>query len=155
MTDITPSERVDRNALVLAIWMPAGFLGALLLRYGTINGNAWWTAAAFAIVITCFVGHILVNVLTKTRFTAGETALGGVVLAVAIIGLLLSRLLMPGRIDAATFMTIGLGLTLLVVTLVIYLLIALGPRRALEEFDVIRDNNLRVASRLPRWGRRE
>jgi len=155
MTDITPSERVDRNALVLAIWMPAGFLGALLLRYGTLNNHAWWTAAGFGVIVVAFIGHILVNVLTRTTFTPGETAFGGVLLGVAILALLLGRLTMPERVDAAIFMTIGLGLTSLVVSLVVYLLIAFGPRRTLEKFDVVRDNNQRPASHLPRRGRRE
>jgi hypothetical protein len=43
----------------------------------------------------------------------------------------------------------------LLAIIVAYLLIRHGPRRALEAFDIIRDNNPRRASRLPyRGGRR-
>ena len=52
-------------------------------------------------------------------------------------------------------MPIGLGLGALVFVVVVSMLISFGPRRAFEKFDVIRDNNLRAAARLPhRGGRR-
>lgn len=153
-TETTASDRLDRHALVMAIWVPSGFVATMLLHFGILHSGSWWIVAGFALLIATFVGHIIVNVVLKTAFTAGETALGGVVFAVALIHLLISWLLFPDWLQPRVFMMLGLGLASLVVTLIVYLLIAFGPRQAFEKFDVIRDNNLRPASRLPHKGGR-
>lgn len=154
-TDPSAQDRLDRHALVMAFWIPTGFVAACLLRLGYTTAGPWWIAAGFAAIIATFVGHIIINVVTGSRFTAGETALAAVVFAAAVLALLLLRLIGAPGMDAAQFTAFGIGLAALVGAVIIYMLIAFGPRGAFEKFDVIRDNNLRPASRLPhRGGRR-
>ena len=99
-----------------------------------------------------FAGHVIINVATRSTFTAGETALGAVLFSASLVALLLMRL---GGFDAERFMAFGLGIAVLLAAVIVYMLIAFGPRSAFERFDVIRDNNLRRASHLPhRGGRR-
>lgn len=149
------TDRLDRHALVMAIWTPAVFVAAALLHRGVLIGGAWWIAAGFAALLLAFAGHVIVNTVLGTGFTPGETALGLVVFAAALGALLLSALVGPDGIGADVYLALGLGFAALVVAVVAYLVIAHGPRRAFEKFDVIRDNNARRASRLPhRWGRR-
>ncbi|SEM36047.1 hypothetical protein SAMN05443999_1232 [Roseovarius azorensis] len=155
MTDRTDTERLERHALVMAFWVPAGFVAACLLRLGYTSGLHWWTAAGFAVIMLVFVGHIIINVTTHSTFTVGETALGAVIFSVALVALLLTRL--TGTVDygEGRFMAFGFGLAALLAAVILYMLIDFGPRRAFERFDVIRDNNPRRASFLPhRGGRR-
>ena len=155
MAEKSASDRLDRHALVMAFWIPAGFVAVCLLRLGHASGLHWWTAAGFAVIIATFAGHVIINVTTHSRFTAGETALGATIFSVSLVALLLMRLTGVGDLDGRAFMAFGLGLGALLIAVVVYMLIAFGPRRAFERFDVIRDNNLRRASRLPhRGGRR-
>lgn len=149
-------DRLDRHGLVMAIWSPAAFLAAALLHKGvTAGGGAWWIGAGFGVLILGFAGHVIVNAVLKTRFTAGETALGLVTFAVGIVALLVTVLVAPPETVERVVLPVALGLVSLVVAVIAYLVIAFGPRGAFERFDVIRDNNLRPASRLPhRGGRR-
>lgn len=156
MAEMDATGRLDRHALVMAIWAPSGFVAAVLLHMGIVMGGSdWWIAAGFAAILVAFVGHIIVNAVLRTNFTAGETALGMVAFAAALLALFGTVLAGPPALTDRIFLPVGLGLASLVVAVVIYLVIAFGPRRAFEKFDVIRDNNLRPASRLPhRGGRR-
>ena len=93
--------------------------------------------------------------MLKTGFTAGETALGSAILVGLTLAYLITIMTAPDVLVGRLMMPIGLGLGSLVVVVVVSMLISFGPRRAFEKFDVIRDNNLRAASRLPhRGGRR-
>ncbi|TMV04269.1 hypothetical protein FGK63_18465 [Ruegeria sediminis] len=149
------TDRLDRHALVMAIWTPAAFVVIALLHMGMTGGGGWWIAAGFAGIISAFAGHVIVNTVLKTGFTAGETALGVFAFAVALVALLLTALLASPDVVDRVFIPVGLGLVSLVIAVVVYMVIAFGPRKAFEKFDVIRDNNLRPASRLPhRGGRR-
>ena len=136
MTDPTPTDRFHRHALVMAVWIPVGFVAVALLHLGLRGGGAWWIAGGFALLLAGFVGHIIINAVTGLHFTPGETALGAVGYALALLALVLGWLLNPEGIADGVFL-------------------AFGPRGAFARFDVIRDNNLRAASRLPhRGGRR-
>jgi uncharacterized membrane protein YjfL (UPF0719 family) len=147
------SDRLDRHVLVLAIWTPAVLAAAALVQRG-LTGGPWWIAAGFAALLAGFAGHVIANAVLHTRFTAGETALGMVAFALAAVAVGVGALVAPG-IGAEVWLALALGLVALAVGVVLYLLIAFGPRRAFERFDVIRDNNPRPASRLPhRGGRR-
>ncbi|MBW3098957.1 hypothetical protein [Pseudohoeflea coraliihabitans] len=156
----TSTDRLDRHALVMAIWTPSAFVAAILAHTGIASEAApevarAWIAAAFAAVILAFVGHVIVNTVLKTGFTAGETALGLVAFATALLTLLLTVLTGSDDLVQRIFLPVGVGLMALVVAVIAYLVIRHGPRGAFEKFDVIRDNNLRPASRLPhRGGRR-
>ena len=155
MNDSPNMDRLDRHALVMAIWCPASFLAIALLHHGATVGGGWWIAAGVIPILGAFVGHVIANAVLKTEFTAGETALGGVTFALALAALLLTALLGSAERVATIFLPAGLGLTAILAAVIIYLVIRFGPRGAFERFDVIRDNNLRPASRLPhRGGRR-
>ncbi len=151
MAEHNPSSQLDRlsrHGLVMAIWAPAVFAAALLFHAGYIYATNWWFVAAFC-------AHIIVNVVLKTGFTAGETALGSAILVALALAYLITIMTAPDVLVGRLMMPIGLGLGALVVVVVVSMLISFGPRRAFEKFDVIRDNNLRAASRLPhRGGRR-
>lgn len=156
MADPTPTERLDRHALVMALWSPSALVAAALLHRGIVmTDNPWWIAAGFAVIVAAFIGHILVNAILGTEFTTGETALAMVVFAIALVALVLTALIGPPALGARIVLPVGAGLAGLVLTVVVYLVIAFGPRSAFGKFDVIRDNNLRAASWLPhRGGRR-
>lgn len=155
MTKGDPMDRLDRHALVMALWSPVALVAATLLHLGISGGGAWWIAAGFVAILVGFVGHIIANAALGTEFTSGEVALGGVVYAAAVVALLTGALLAPSDRIETVLLPIGLGLAALLVAVISYLLIAYGPRRAFEKFDVIRDNNLRRASRLPHRGGRQ
>ena len=111
--------------------------------------------AAFGSLIIAFCAHIIVNVVLKTGFTTGETALGSTILVGLTLAYLVIILTATDVLVDRLMMPIGLGLGALVVVVVVSMLISFGPRRAFEKFDVARNNNLRAASRLPhRGGRR-
>ncbi|MEQ1941558.1 hypothetical protein ABMA32_03955 [Mesorhizobium sp. VNQ89] len=150
-----PYDRLDRHALVMAIWTPSAFVAATLLHRGLSSGGAWWIFSGFAVIIAAFVAHIIANAVLGKGFTTGERALGIVAFAASVLALLLAVLVGPPGLGARIFLPVGLGLISLVVAVVAYLVIAFGARGAFEQFDVVRDNNLRPASRLPhRGGRR-
>lgn len=150
-----PYDRLDRHALVMAIWTPTFFVAAILLHRGLAYGGAWWIFAGFGFIIAAFVAHIIANAVLGTNFTTGERALGIFAFAAALLALLLTVLISPPGLGASIFLPFGLGLIALVATVIAYLVIAFGARGAFEQFDVIRDNNLRPASRLRhRGGRR-
>ena len=92
MAEHNPSSQLDRlsrHGLVMAIWAPAVFAAALLFHAGYIYATNWWFVAAFGSLIIAFCAHIIVNVVLKTGFTAGETALGSAIL----VGLTLAYLI--------------------------------------------------------------
>jgi hypothetical protein len=155
MTDQHANDLLDRHALVMCVWTPSTFVAAAFLHLGLSGGGLWWVATAFTVIIATFIGHIIINVVTGMRFTAGETALGGVAFAAALCALILGRVFGPDTFGADRFMATGLGMFALVIAVIIYLLISFGPRSAFAKFDVIRDNNLRTASRLPHRGGRK
>jgi len=155
MDESEAAERLARHGLVMAIWIPSVFVSTALSHMGIIGGGAWWVAAGFAAIIIAFIAHIILNAVTGTSFTAGETALGGAVFVAAVICYFGALLIGDEGVRTAVLMPVGIGLALLICAVIVYLVIAYGPRKAFEKFDVIRDNNLRAASRLPhRGGRR-
>lgn len=155
MDDNSLTERLDRHALVMALWTPLGFITAVLMYHGITGAGAWWTAAGFVAILAGFGGHVIVNVVLKTDFTPAETALALVAFAVAMIALLLGVLMAPAETGLRLLVSIGPGLVALVVAVVAYMVIAYGPRAAFDKFDVARNNNRRRASHLPhRGGRR-
>ena len=111
--------------------------------------------ASCGALIIAFCGHVSANPVLRTGFTAGETALGSTLLVAATLAFLVMILVAPDELVSRLQLPIGLGLGVLVLVVAISMLISFGPRRSFEKFDVVRDNNLRAASRLPhRGGRR-
>ena len=156
VSDLTTSvQRLDRHALMMAIWTPALFAAATLFHAGYLYENNWWFVSSFGALITAFCGHLIANAVLRTSFTAGETALGSTLLVVATLAFFAMILVSPDDLVSRLQLPVGLGLGALVVVVAVSMLISFGPRQAFEKFDVIRDNNLRAASRLPhRGGRR-
>lgn len=154
--DITDKvERLNRHALVMAIWSPTIFVAAVLFHAGYLSQSDWWFAAAFAALIIAFCGHLIINVILQSGFTAGETALGGTLLAVSTLVFFVTMLVAPDDLVTRLQLPVGIGLGVLVTVVMVSMLISFGPRRAFEKFDIARSNNRRAASRLPhRGGRR-
>ncbi len=147
------AERLDRHALVLAVWLPAGFVALGLLHYGFGVGGAWWVAVGFAALLAGFAAHVIVNASLGTNFTARETGLGMVLYVTGIIVLVLAVLTGDG-FAARFFLPVAGGMITLLLAAVFYILTRFGTRAAFDKFDVIRDNNLRRASRLTQRGPR-
>ena len=145
------SERLDRHALVLAVWLPAGFVALGLLHYGFGTGGAWWVAAGFAALLAGFTAHVIVNTVLVTTFTRREAGLGMVIYATAMVALVLAVLLVDG-FAARFFLPVAGGMIGLLLAAVFYMLIRFGTRDAFDKFDIIRDNNPRRASRLTQRG---
>jgi hypothetical protein len=143
-------QRLDRHALVMAVWLPAAFVAAGLFHHGFGPGGSWWLMGGFAAVLAAFGGHVIVNAVLGTDFTARETALGLFAYALAVLALVFSVLLAPGF----AFWPPALGLVALAAAVIFYMVIRYGPRTAFNRFDIIRDNNPRRASSLPHRGGR-
>jgi hypothetical protein len=147
------NEMLDRHALVLAVWLPAGFVALGLLHYGFGPGGAWWLAAGFAALLAGFVAHVIVNAVLGTTFTAHEAGLGMVVYAIGMVALVLAVLLGDG-FAVRFFLPVASGMIALLLAAVFYMLICFGTRDAFNKFDIIRNNNPRRASLLNRETRR-
>tara|TARA_B100000700_G_scaffold296176_1_gene359790 strand:- start:399 stop:785 length:387 start_codon:yes stop_codon:yes gene_type:complete len=126
-----------------------------IFHFGLANSAPWFLMTGFLIIIAGFVGHVIINFTLNTSFTNGETALALFVLFLVLIFVIIYGLFSKQQETLPNFLVMCLGLLGLVVTVFLYLLFKHGPRGAFRKFDVIRDNNLRAASRLPhRGGRR-
>lgn len=147
-------DRLDRHALVLAVWLPAGFAALGLLAHGFAGGGAWWVAGGFAALIAGFAAHVLVNTVLGTWFGPREVALGLVITALGLVASVLAVLAVEG-FAARFFLPLAGGFAALVAVVVFTMLTRSGARGAFAQFDIVRDNNPRAASRLPhRGGRR-
>lgn len=147
-------DRLDRHALAIAIWLAAGFAALVLFRVGFGTGGLAWLAGGYAALLAGFAGHVIVNRVTGTGFSAGEVALALVLMLAAVLATVLATLLQPG-FAGRFFLPLVAGFAVLAGAAVFYLVTRHGPRRAFEIFDVTRDNNARPASRLPHRGGRK
>ena len=144
-------DRLDRHALVLAVWLSAGFVALGLFHYGFGVGGAWWVAAGFAALLAGFVAHVIVNAVLGSSFSARETGLAMVLYATGMVALVLSVLIVDG-FAKKFFLPVAGGMIGLLLAAVFYLLTRFGTRAAFDKFDIIRDNNPRRASRLTKRG---
>ena len=146
-------DRLDRHALVMAVWLPLGLVALVMFRLGTDQG-AGWMLGGFGALLLGFGGHVIVNAALGTDFTPGEVALGLALFLLALLACGLGMLLVDGFAERF-FLPLALGFGGLATAVVLYMVTRYGARGAFEGFDVIRDNNRREASRLPhRGGRR-
>jgi len=148
-----PTDRLERHALVLALWLPLGLLAAGLFHHGFGAGGPWWIAAGFGSVLAGFVAHVIVNAAFGTGFSGREIALALVLFGLTVITLVLSVLL-DGAFSARFLLPVALGLIGLALAVVFYMVTRFGTRGAFERFDLARENNPRPASRLLHRGRR-
>ncbi|WP_137389431.1 hypothetical protein [Rhodoligotrophos defluvii] len=138
MDPMTPTERLDRHALVMAIWLAFGLVAAALFDYGLGSGGSWAIIAAFAVVVAAFIGHIIVNAVFRTSFTPKEVVLGLVIYGVGVLAFGMAALFSPG-FGARAFLPISVGFVAVFAAVVFYMITHFGVRRAFEAFDVIRE----------------
>jgi len=149
MTPDDDVERLDRHALAVTIWLPAGVIAATLYHFGAGAGGWPFIVAAFAAVASTFAGHVVVNVVFHTGFTVRERALALVVYGGALLAFGIATLVSPGYAKQA-FLPTSAGFVSLLVALVLYMLIRWGVRLSFEAFDVIRSFSARDALRETR-----
>ena len=155
MRNATDDEKLNRHALVVAIWSPVIFVAAIVFQIGLKIYNPVWIAAAFVIILLGFVSHVIVNAVLATEFTKGETALGAVCFTLAVMVFAVSGILSEDQNFYRLILPVTVGFSSLIGAIIIHLLIMYGPRKSLEKFDFIRNNNPRLASFLEhRGGRR-
>ena len=145
-------DRLERHALVMALWLPMGFVALWLFHYGFGAGGAWWIGAGFGTVVVGFVAHVMVNAVLGTGFSGREIALGLVLFGLAVIALILAVLFDPA-FAARFLLPVALGLIGLAAAVVFYMVTRFGTRGAFQRFDIIRDNRPRRTARLPQRGR--
>lgn len=138
MTVRPENDRLDRHALVVAVWLAGGFVAATLLSIGLERGMFLVTLAGFGALLAAFVGHVIVNVTFDTSFTPRELGLGLVAAVAGLVAIGLGGLVSPAFRETG-FLPTSLGLIGLVVAVVVYMLIRHGARGAFDAFDVIRD----------------
>ncbi|MCE2747924.1 MAG: hypothetical protein LW715_03835 [Rhodobacter sp.] len=146
-------QRLDRHALVMAVWLPAAFLATAVFHHGFGPGGAWWVAGGFGVLLAGFGAHVIVNAVLGTDFSAREVALALSAFALATLAIIFPVLLTPG-FAARFFWPAALGMMALAGAAILYMVIRNRPRAAFARFDIIRDNNPRRASRLPHRGGR-
>jgi len=122
----------DRAILVFAIWASLGALGLCLFLEG-LSRDHWLLAAAGVLaVVAAFVAHMVVNAISGTGFTRGETVLG--IGAYGVLGLVFVAGALTGGLSAtdlraclAFFAVIGGGM-------LAYLITRHGLRGAFSQF---------------------
>ena len=146
-------DRLDRHALVLAIWLATGLIAVVLLHYGFGAGGLPWLAGGFAALLCGFALHVIANAVLGTGFTPREVGLGMVVYLAGWLALVFATLLVDG-FAVRFLLPVAAGMILLVLIVVVTLVTRLGARAAFSAFDVIRDTNPRRANRLSHRGRK-
>lgn len=131
-------DALDRHALVMAIWLPLGFVAVTLFARGWSVVDPWLVAGGFAVVLAGFVGHVIINAVYQSLFTPRELGLGLVIYAVSLIAWLLA-LPFGSATASALFAPLGIGYITVLLVVVFYLITHFGVRRAFDAFDVIRD----------------
>ena len=138
--DEAPPEwaALDRHALVMSIWLAAGFVALALLTRGVLAASAGLVIAAFAVVIAGFAGHVIINAVCRTLFTVGEVALALVIYGIGLVWFLLSLLFGSDPV-LAVFGPLSIGFVVLAVVVIFYMVTHFGARGAFRAFDVISD----------------
>jgi hypothetical protein len=137
MDDRSNIERLDRHALVMAIWPAFGLIAAALVSYGFRADRAEFILAGFLAVIGGFISHVIVNAALGTGFTRKELGLGLVLYAAALLLFGLGTLFSPEI--RGHFLMVSLGFVGTFIAAVFYLITHFGVRQAFTAFDTIRD----------------
>jgi hypothetical protein len=130
-------DALDRHALVMAIWLPLVLVAATSFHYGFGQGGWPFIGAGFAVLLVAFIGHVIVNVVCETQFTASEVALGLVAYCMGVLGFGLAMLL-SSSFQRLYAVPVTLGLLGIASAIVMTMILWLGLRGAFESFDVIR-----------------
>lgn len=148
------AARLDRHGLVMAVWLPAGFVALALFHYGVGGAGPLWVALGFAAILAGFAAHVVVNAVLRTGFSPAEVALALVLFLAGVLAFVLATLFSEGFAEHNFLVVVG-GMAALAAVVIFYMVTRAGPRGAFEAFDVIRDNNPRRSSRLPHRGGRK
>lgn len=130
--------RLDRHALVMSIWLVAGFVAVTLFAHGCRELASMPVIGGFMAVLAGFIGHVIINAVGGTVFTAREVALGLVVYGSALLWFMLA-LLFDLESAEVLFFPLILGFIVLPVVVIFYMIVHFGVRGAFDAFDVIRD----------------
>jgi hypothetical protein len=137
MVPAMTTEALDRHVLVMTIWLTAGLIAATLFHYGVGNGGALFILAAFAVIISAFSGHVVINFVVGDGFTTRELALGLVLYATALIAFV-GAALTSHDFAARAFLPTSGGFLAVFAAVVFYMVVHSGVRRAFDAFDAIR-----------------
>lgn len=129
--------RLERHALVTAIWLPFGLTAGSLLHYGYLTGTPAFQLAGFGAVAAGFIGHVIVDAALGTTFRTREIALGLVAYATSLVAFGLAVLI--GGLSNASVLATSAGFVAIFLVVIFYMAVALGVRRAFDSFDVIRE----------------
>lgn len=136
MASAGQTAKLDRHALVMALWLASALVAATLFDFGLGAGGVWAIAAAFGVVIAAFVGHVIVNAVYATGFTPRELVLGLVLFGAGLVAFVLATLLVPGY-GERHFAVMSLGFLALFVVVMFYMITHYGVRRVFDAFDVV------------------
>lgn len=131
------TDALDRHALVIATWLPLMLVAAGAFHYGFGSGGWPFVDGGFAVLIAAFGAHVVINVITGTRFTVGEVGLGLVVYGGSLFAFGLATLASP-TFRAQYALPVSAGLLGTAGIVVVTMIVWLGLRGAFESFDVIR-----------------
>lgn len=131
-------DRLDRHALVMAIWVAFGFAAVVLINHGLGQGGAAFLFAGAGSVILGFLGHVIVNAVYGTTFTPRELALALVVYVVCLISFGVATLL-DRDFASRNFLALSADFIVIGVVVITYMILHFGVRRTFQAFDVIRD----------------
>lgn len=129
-------ESLDRHALVLALWLSFGLVAATCFHIAFGKGGWPWIAAGFAVLILGFAAHLIVHIVSGSRFTEKEVSLGLFLYAAGLLAFLLALLLYDEF--QAHAMAMGLGFVATAAAVIFAIITWLGVHGAFESFDIIR-----------------
>lgn len=134
----TPTETLDRHALLTALWLAFVLAAVTLFDYGLRSGGVWPLGAAFATILAAFVGHVIVNAVYETGFTPRELALGLVAFGAGQSAFVLAVVIVPS-FGERYFAVMSLGFIAILAAVIFYMVTHYGVRRVFDAFDVVRD----------------
>ena len=103
--------------------------GATAFHYGFAAGGWPFISAGFVVLLAAFIGHVIVNIVFETRFTASEVALGLVTYCVSVLGFGLAMLLSSSA-ERLYAVPVTLGLLGMASAIVVTMILWLGLRGA-------------------------
>ncbi|MCE2859613.1 MAG: hypothetical protein LW731_07195 [Oxalobacteraceae bacterium] len=130
-------KSVEKRLAVVTTWAFFGAFGMGFVLSG-FSASSWGLGlTGYALLITGFIGHVLINLSFDTEFSNGEVALGLVLLGISALSLLGSWWLDP------KFSGVNLGIALagfagMTACLLFYLVIKHGVRGTFSVIHTLR-----------------
>jgi hypothetical protein len=124
---------IERRLAVTTLW---GLFGSFALGFvltGFSSRSLMWGVAGFALLIAGLIAHVIVNQIYRTSFSSGETVLGFLLFAVALV-IFLSAWIFDRSFGEENGL-IGLaGFAAIIAFFIAYLVIRFGLRGAFSMF---------------------